>query len=60
MGKQKEQVGSSPSHFVDSAGGGMKKIAIPGVGTPQNLEIPVGGSPKIGTRTSPPLTFQME
>ncbi len=41
-------------------GGGMKKTAIPGVGTPKTLEIPVGGSPKIQTRTSPPLTFQME
>ncbi len=38
----------------------MKKIAIPRVGFPKNLEIPVGGSLKIRMRTSPPLTFQME
>ncbi len=34
----------------------MEKIAILQVGTPQNFEIPVGGSPKIQMRTSP-LTF---
>ena len=38
----------------------LKKIVIPRVGTPKNLEILVGGSPKIRTQTSLPLTFQME
>ena len=38
MGK-KEQVGGSPSRFVDFAGGGMTKIAIPQARTPKNLEI---------------------
>ncbi len=60
VGKQKEQVGGSPSYFVHSAGSGMKKIAILRVGTPKNLDILMGGSPKIRMRTSPPLTFQME
>ena len=44
VGQQKEQVGGSPSHFVNSTGGGMtKKKAVLLVGTPKNLEIPVGG-----------------
>ena len=57
VGKQKEQVGGSTSHFVHSAGGGMKKIASPRVGTPKNLEILVGVGPKIRTQTSSPPNF---